>query len=304
MGQNGPEIFSLSQGLNDLFRWSLDEILFEGSTYSALRNQGLYASVQTVDFAQGEIRGQFEPLASAPPAAENFLVVATVPSNGATLEALPASIEITFNRDVLASSVSVASFDLVASGGDGSFADGNELQTNIAATAVSGSAVTLDLTGATGGNDVYQLRIVADGGAPITDISGVVLDGDADGNAGGEFITTFSVAAVVATATLSDVQTQVFTPSCAVSGCHAGAAPSQGMDLSSGAAFSNTVGVTANEVGSLQRINPNDPDNSYLVQKIEGVQAAGSRMPLGQPALSNELIQLVRDWVTDGAQDN
>jgi hypothetical protein len=54
---------------------------------------------------------------------------------------------------------------------------------------------------------------------------------------------------------------------------------------------------------TLDRIEPGDPNNSYLVRKVEGT-GQGGRMPLGQPALSNELIQNLREWVVDGAQDN
>ena len=76
------------------------------------------------------------------------------------------------------------------------------------------------------------------------------------------------------------------------------------MNLEAGQTFSNTVDVPSAQNASLDRIEPGDPDNSYLVQKIEGTASAGGRMPLGQPALSNEQIQAIRDWILDGAQDN
>ena len=61
----------------------------------------------------------------------------------------------------------------------------------------------------------------------------------------------------------ADVQ-PIFTGNCALSGCHAGATPVQGQNLSSGQAFSNIVNVQSNE-SSLLRVAPGDPDASYLV---------------------------------------
>jgi hypothetical protein len=76
------------------------------------------------------------------------------------------------------------------------------------------------------------------------------------------------------------------------------------MNLSAGQAYSNIVNVPSNEVPSLDRIEPNQPDISYLIQKVEGTAAVGVRMPFGGSALPNELIQLLRDWVSAGAQND
>lgn len=48
-----------------------------------------------------------------------------------------------------------------------------------------------------------------------------------------------------------------------------------------------------------------DPCASILVQKIEDGPPFGRRMPYdGPPYLSTADIQLVRDWISEGAQDN
>ena len=73
------------------------------------------------------------------------------------------------------------------------------------------------------------------------------------------------------------------------------------MQLQDGIAFSQLVGVPSFEVPELNRVSPGDPDNSYLVQKIEGTQAIGGQMPLGGPPLSQELMDLVRQWISEGA---
>ena len=61
------------------------------------------------------------------------------------------------------------------------------------------------------------------------------------------------------------------------------------------------VNVPSTEVPSILRVEPGNPDDSYLVQKIEGTAAVGARMPLGGPNLSADEIAAIRQWITDGA---
>lgn len=98
---------------------------------------------------------------------------------------------------------------------------------------------------------------------------------------------------------IEDVQSQVFTPSCALSGCHNGA---QFPNLSSGVSFNSIVNVASAQMSSLSLIAPSNPDDSYIVRKIEGT-GIGSLMPLGG-SLTSTQIQLVRDWVSEGALED
>ncbi len=105
------------------------------------------------------------------------------------------------------------------------------------------------------------------------------------------------------TATFSRVQAEVFTPSCALSGCHSGASPQQGMDLSAGRSYASIVNVRAVESTRL-RIAPGDPDASYLISKVRGdATITGSRMPLGG-ALPPDREKLLVDWVRRGAPND
>jgi len=105
--------------------------------------------------------------------------------------------------------------------------------------------------------------------------------------------------------TLSSIQENVFSTSCALSGCHAGPNPQQGMNLSAGQAHENLVNVRSNERPSLFRVNPGAPDDSYLVHKIEGRSSiVGERMPLGGERLSQEKIDAIRTWIENGAPEN
>lgn len=95
------------------------------------------------------------------------------------------------------------------------------------------------------------------------------------------------------------IQDHVFTPICTQ--CHAGAAAPEGMSLEQGRAYASLVGVASHEVPGLLRVNPGDPDNSYLMHKILGTQESGDRMPRGLPPLPAATIEVIRQWIADGA---
>ena len=109
--------------------------------------------------------------------------------------------------------------------------------------------------------------------------------------------------------TLSGDVQPIFTGNCLFSGCHAGSSPQEGMNLGAGQAFSNVVNVAARQA-SMNRVTPNQPDNSYLVHKVQGthldvgVGGSGSRMPLNRSPLSQSDIDLIRAWIQAGAQSN
>ena len=103
---------------------------------------------------------------------------------------------------------------------------------------------------------------------------------------------------VISTA-FGTIQSTVFTPIC--SECHGPAFASAGLRLDEAVSFSAIVGVASTEVPTLSRIEPGDPDNSYLIQKIEGTQAIGAQMPLGGPPLPPETMAFFREWVSNGA---
>ena len=106
------------------------------------------------------------------------------------------------------------------------------------------------------------------------------------------------------TATFSAVQQQIFTQSCAFSGCHGGDSPAQGLSLAAGDAYDEIVNVPSNQ-SSLDLIEPSQPDDSYLYLKVTGDSSiTGSRMPRGGAALSQQLLDLLRDWIERGAPND
>jgi Ca2+-binding RTX toxin-like protein len=94
----------------------------------------------------------------------------------------------------------------------------------------------------------------------------------------------------------------IFTANC--TSCHGSVNPPEGLHLTSQSSYSNLVNVASAEVPSLKRVKPGDPDNSYLVQKLEGTAAVGARMPRGLPPLSADNINLIRGWIEQGANNN
>lgn len=89
----------------------------------------------------------------------------------------------------------------------------------------------------------------------------------------------------------------VFTSSCGFAGCHGGAMPQAGLDLSEGVAYDNTVDVMATQ-STESRIAPFDPGMSYLFGRIDG----GGMPPAGP--LSMEQIDAFRAWIQEGAARN
>ena len=99
--------------------------------------------------------------------------------------------------------------------------------------------------------------------------------------------------------TLASVQANVFNPSCIV--CHSGANAPQGLRLDAANSFTNLVGVRSREDSSFFRVSPGNPDQSYLIHKLEGTASVGEQMPFGGPPIPQSIIDFVRQWITDGA---
>jgi hypothetical protein len=104
--------------------------------------------------------------------------------------------------------------------------------------------------------------------------------------------------------TLDDIQANVFNPSCAASFCH-GAAMQANLDLREGASYAALVDVASVEVPSLDRVEPFDPDASYLICKLEDCPVmVGQQMPLIGGPLDQEVIDVIRQWILLGAPED
>ncbi len=104
--------------------------------------------------------------------------------------------------------------------------------------------------------------------------------------------------------TLSAVQANVFTPACAW--CHESSTSYAGLGLADGDSWALLVGVPSVEADGLDRVTPGNPDDSFLVIKLEGTdpRMVGSPMPVGGSPLAADVIAVVREWIQRGALDD
>ncbi|HEX7182214.1 MAG TPA: hypothetical protein VF756_10250 [Thermoanaerobaculia bacterium] len=102
--------------------------------------------------------------------------------------------------------------------------------------------------------------------------------------------------------TFSRVQAEIFTPNCALAGCHDAATATEGLILEAGRSYGLIVNHSATQ-SSLDRIEPGDPERSYLIKKLRGdPDITGSRMPFDRPgSLPPEQMAGIIGWVRAGA---
>jgi hypothetical protein len=88
--------------------------------------------------------------------------------------------------------------------------------------------------------------------------------------------------------------------------CHVAGGPAGFMPLVEGASYGNLVGRTSGAKPGAVRVIPGDPDNSYLIQKLEGAAGiVGQRMPRTTgPFLTDGQISIIRRWIAQGAQND
>ncbi len=192
----------------------------------------------------------------------------------------------------------------------------------VASAGISPASVSIFTTqtfqfagGALDANGNLVPGVPATWGSTDPGVATVDSTGHATGVSGGSTTITVAVGTLadsaqlsVATASLANDVQPILSANCALSGCHLGGAPPQGLNLEQDSTFVNTVNVPAGELPSMMRIRPFQPDSSYLVHKIQGTQTtvggSGAQMPFGATPLSQQQIDIIRAWVTAGATDN
>lgn len=77
------------------------------------------------------------------------------------------------------------------------------------------------------------------------------------------------------------------------------------LSLRSDTSFGSLVGVASSGKPGAIRVVPGDPENSYLIHKLEGRPGIeGVRMPSGGPYLTAGQIQVIKRWIALGAPNN
>ena len=266
----------------------------------------------TINFVRQWISDGASPDSSGPPMMPP-VVVSLVPDPDSVLGSFPPSITAGFDQDIDASTINDMTFTLIRSGGDGTFGDGNEeviTPVSVALSSMNPRLAIMDLTGISANEDRYQVTLYGSGPNIILGINGVVLDGEfsgsfpsGNGTEGGNFVVEFEIQGLQPF--LASIQNNLFTPTCSVAGCHSGPSGPNlptGMDLSSAnASFSSLINIASLQEPTIFRVAVGDADNSYLIHKLEGTSAQGSRMPLGGPFLDLATIDVIRLWIDTGA---
>ncbi len=122
-----------------------------------------------------------------------------------------------------------------------------------------------------------------------------------------------STACVAATGhqELSWIETNVFVPNCAHSGCHNGENTPQGkVNLSSGHSYASLVNVTSVVMPGAKLVVPGDPTTSYL-EVLLGTQPGTIPSSVGTMPQSNggqllccQKLDAIERWIMDGAMNN
>jgi hypothetical protein len=268
-GENGDEVLALQQTVGQPGQWSAMSERLASDAFSAYRAGRLYAQVATPAQTGGEIRGQIVPSDAGQFDDIDPAVTLQTPVSGEDVSGV-----VTLEADA-SDNIAVIDVRFLVDGA----VVGNDTT----------APYTFDWDSASVGDGQVTLSAQAE---------------DAAGNIGTSADVVVTVQNGVAV-TLTEIQQQVFTPMC--SGCHSGPTSDNlpgGMNLSSTAdSFAALVGVASLQV-QLNRVEPGDPDNSYLIDKLEGTQTVGSQMPQGGPFLEQETIDRIRQWITDGAENN
>lgn len=269
IGTNGNEVLSLQQTPMQLGQWSAIAERLDSETFLSYRAGRLYAQVATPSNPQGELRGQIVP-------PDAILFDDQAPTVSLTSPGDPVSETVTLEAD----------------------ANDDQGVTEVRFL-VDGALIGTDTTPPYSVN--WDTTTVSNGQVTLT-----AEADDAAGNTGTSANVVVTVDNAVAV-TLTQIQNEVFGPIC--SGCHSG--PTSG-NLPSGMNLTSATNSHAalNNVASIQRpaidrVEPSDPDNSYLIHKLEGgPNIVGTRMPQGGPFLSQETIDKIRQWIADGAPNN
>jgi hypothetical protein len=140
---------------------------------------------------------------------------------------------------------------------------------------------------------------------PATDDSGVPGDGGVDPDAA---LPLTRCEEATLHSDFAWLQANVFTPSCATSGCHRGAEdPAVGLRLDVGQAYNNLVNKNSSTQPGWVRVVPGSLASSYLVVsfgRADGPPPRDGFMPLGADPLCTEIHEAVERWILAGAPNN
>jgi hypothetical protein len=110
--------------------------------------------------------------------------------------------------------------------------------------------------------------------------------------------------------TLTNLEDQVFSVSCAFSACHGSEGGAAGLSLVGDDVHGSIMNHRVASPTDMPLVDPGAPENSWLYQKVarcapESSAGPVSHMPLNSPTLLDpQVVAMLRVWIEQGAQDN
>jgi hypothetical protein len=98
----------------------------------------------------------------------------------------------------------------------------------------------------------------------------------------------------------SEIQKNIFTPTCALAGCHLGSDAQANLDLSEGKSYSSLVNMQSLLFPSYKRVVPGNKEQSLLYLSIN-YSFPQLQMPLTGIKLDQYLIDSLGVWIDKGA---
>lgn len=183
-----------------------------------------------------------------------------------------------------------------------------------------GAALTCDVTGGSGGANVAIATNVATAPNVVNDtpwqlaslapaesytVTVTCRDANSPPLVGAATSGIFTISAPPQAVSYA-AQIQPLWSKCTGPACHDATMPQAMLNLTASASHAQLVGVRSTQCTSTDRVMPGAPNQSYLVFKLQGSGPCymGTRMPRGTGLLTATQMQLVRDWIANGAPDN
>jgi hypothetical protein len=293
-GATGTTVVALTQNATNTAEWDLPATaMLTADQVTALLEGGFYITAVSAANPKGEIRGQIVP---------GNIRVAWTTLSGAQ-ESPPVT---TTALGVAATTVDTVANTVSVYVNTTGATDATAVEVD---TQMQGAAATklIALTKSNVNMGSWSVMLSPVTAADVTNFSNglwyvnVLTPADPNGAIRGQVMPTMTIPSV----TLSQLQTEVFTPKCA--GCHNGVGnvPPGALNLTAGGTYKALVNVATGEQPALKYVVPGDPTNSYLVQKLLGAAGiSGVRMPVNGPYLDNPTMAQVTAWIAAGAPNN
>jgi hypothetical protein len=100
----------------------------------------------------------------------------------------------------------------------------------------------------------------------------------------------------------SEIQKNIFTPNCALSGCHGDINPQHNLNLTSGKAYSSLVNVSSIHIPGMKRVSPGNSRESVLYRALTYELLDLQMPPTGK--LSQSTIDSIAAWIDKGAPND